>query len=303
MLLSNSKVMVIGAQGMLGQEISLLLQGLEVDLTLADLKPDALFGAPVLELDILDVDSLRANLEAELPDVVINCAAFTNVDLAQTEPFTALQVNAQGPKNIAKAVDALSKKCLLVHFSTDYVFGGGKHAQAPIKETDSPLPCGMYGMSKLLGDELVQAILPSEHLIIRTSWLHGPKGKNFLETILTLSHEREELKVVNDQFGSPSYAPWLAQVTLDLISADARGLFNASSQGEISWFDFAKEIVHLGKGSAKVSPQTTEELGRPAPRPAYSVLDCAKLESFLGRPVISWQECVKFHIESIQRSN
>ena len=157
-------------------------------------------------------------------------------------------------------------------------------------------PCGVYGHSKRFGDELVSRILPNHSLIIRTSWLHGVHGPNFIDSILRFAKQREEIRVVNDQTGSPTWSSWLAEIMLALLMKDARGVFNATSRGDITWFDFATEIVRLAGLQTRVLPQTTEELNRPAPRPVYSTLELSKLEAFLGKPCIDWKEGVAAHM-------
>lgn len=286
---------------MLGQEFVALLKDSKSELTLADLSACSILDCEVIAVDICDAAEVEKLVSSEMPNVVINCAAFTQVDVAQEKPLDAFAVNALGVKNIANAVASLSNDCVMVHFSTDYVFGGKVTSNKPLNETEPNLPCGVYGLSKLLGDEFVQLALPDRHIILRTSWLHGSRGKSFVETIYKLSLEKEELRVVNDQYGAPTWAPWLAETSLLLLKKGSRGLFNACSKGAISWFDFANEIVRIGGGISRVTSQSTEELGRPAPRPAYSVLDVTKLEKELGADALmDWKDCVKNHIEVIK---
>jgi len=299
-ILQEKKILIFGACGMLGQEFVSLLKDSASELVLADMQENSIQDLEVVQVDICDASQVSKLVSTVAPEVVINCAAYTQVDLAQEEPLKAFAVNALGVKNIAAAVASLNDEALMVHFSTDYVFSGDKGDNNPLDENAPKLPCGVYGLSKLLGDEFVQLALPKQHLILRTSWLHGTKGKSFVETIYKLSHERDELRVVDDQYGAPTWAPWLAETSIALIKKGARGLFNASSKGTISWFDFATEIVRVGGGKSQVAPQSTEELGRPAPRPVYSALDTSKLEQELGKgAIMDWKDCVKNHLEII----
>jgi dTDP-4-dehydrorhamnose reductase len=217
-------------------------------------------------------------------DIVINCAAYTNVDGAETEPERAERVNGDG-------VGALAARCrqvgaTLVHFSTDYVFDGRATAPYPV---DHPVaPIGSYGRSKARG-ELGVRESGARHLLVRTSWLHAPWGKCFPRTILELARTRERLRVVDDQRGRPTFAPHLARATLDLVNEGAEGIFHVTDGGECTWYGFAREVVARAGLACEVEPCTTAEMPRPAPRPAYSVLALEATEALLG-PMPLWTE-------------
>ncbi len=218
---------------------------------------------------------------------VINCAAFTDVDGAESREDEALAVNGDGVLHLARA--CLAAGATLVHFGTDYVFAGD--ASSPYA-VDAPIaPATAYGRSKAAGE---RALRESGvfHLYLRTSWLYAPWGKNFVRTIAALGHSKPELKVVNDQRGRPTSAQALAETTLALWERGARGFFHATDGGECTWFELAQAIVEGTKGQAKVLPCTTAEFPRPAPRPAYSVLDVSRTEAALGRPMQPWRSAL-----------
>ena len=297
---AGKKLLLTGANGMLAAALIPKLAQTGCELVLTDVVPGTKKLGRFLTLDISDAKMVRQVVAELTPDWILNCAAYTKVDDAERNQERAFMVNATGPGNLANAAKDHGSKVL--HISTDYVFGGSgqlERTRAPFTEEDVPVPCGVYGHSKRLGDELLRATLPNDHIIMRTSWLHGVGGPNFVETMLRIGKGREELKVVNDQIGSPTWADWLADAMLGLLQKDARGLFNATSHGNISWFDFAKEIFASAGMPVRVLPQTTEELARPAPRPAYSVLDVSKLEDLLGVRSISWQEGVHAHLRAL----
>ncbi|MDX2308705.1 MAG: dTDP-4-dehydrorhamnose reductase [Hyphomicrobium sp.] len=254
------------------------------------------FGRP--ELDISDPRSVENALEAHSPDLVINAAAYTAVDKAEGEPGEAQRVNALGAANVARA--AAGRGLPLVHISTDYVFDGTK--PAPYVETDATGPIGVYGRSKLEGEDAVRAS-GGRHVILRTAWVYSPFGNNFLKTMLRLAATRPELTVVDDQIGNPTYAPDLARAILDiaprLISDDNMpwGTFHAAGTGDVSWCGFAREIVRCstarGGPSADVRAIQTKDYPTPARRPANSRLDTTKLKSTFGITLPCWQEGVE----------
>jgi len=262
-------------------------------LCLTDQRSGSRDGLNIEALDITDRSALKERIGSFGPEWIVNCAAYTQVDKAETDYNTAFEVNAAAVEGLARC--AKETNAMLLHVSTDYVFGAGT-AKIPLSETDTPKPCGIYGHSKRYGEDLLLNILPDHSLLIRTSWLHGIHGPNFVDTMLNLSKEKTSLKVVNDQFGSPTWTGWLATVIVKLIIRNAKGIYHASSRGNITWFDFAKEIFRQAHVAMEVLPQTTEELNRPAPRPPFSVLDVSKLERLLGEVCISWQDCVAKHL-------
>jgi dTDP-4-dehydrorhamnose reductase len=276
----------------------LLASGCQV--TLVDKLGGDSHGFPVRTLDITDAEAVYQVVSETAPHWIVNCAAFTAVDDAEAKQELAFAVNAEGPRVLAQTAKSLGTR--LLHISTDYVLGGDLQygeSREPYTENAVPRPCGVYGSSKLAGERAIHEILPESSLIVRTSWLHGVHGPNFINTMLRLSAEREEIKVVNDQRGSPTWAGWLSTVMIRLMERDARGIYHASSRGNITWYDFAKEVFRQAGKSVRVLPQTSKELGRPAPRPAYSTFSLAKLESFLGEPCISFQEGIQRHLSRL----
>lgn len=278
-------VLLIGGSGLLGRALSTILSGQGYPLTVKSGKA---------ELDITNLEAVKKAVEGF--DFVINCAAYTAVDLAESNAADALKLNSLGPRNLSLAIKETEGR--LVHFSTDYRYGGCVE-RAPLDESVAASPVGVYGYSKFLGDEFVQLILPERSAILVTSWLHGETGNSFVGTINRLTLERSELTVVSDQIGSPTYAGWLAAATSKFLSVFQPGLYHAANQGEISWFDFAVKIAELNGSKCKILPQSTAELNRPAPRPPYSALNCKKLESLLGVPCQSWQDGLKSHMSKI----
>lgn len=288
------KILLLGAGGMLGRELVEVLPKFGHILIATARKPLAL-GCESRLADISDQASLNDAITATNPDLVINTAAYTAVDKAESEPEEALRINAEGAKNIA---EACSKNGLrLIHISTDYVYGGARPS-TPVREGDAVSPAGVYGHSKYLGDEFVSSINGTRSIILRTSWLYGLHGANFVKTMLRLFNERSEIKVVDDQIGSPTWTGWLSEAIAKLIPKFQPGLLHAANHGAISWFEFATKIRDLSGSSCKVLPQTTLELGRPAPRPSYSALNCEKLEKLLGEPCQSWNEGLKEYLRN-----
>jgi dTDP-4-dehydrorhamnose reductase len=250
-----------------------------------------LLGQRGLAFEAVSFPSFDVRDEAQVcvaigPDVrtVINCSAYTDVDGAETHEAEAHAVNAEGVAQLARRCKATG--ALLVHYSTDYVFDG--QASVPYACTQERKPQNAYGRSKARGEELLLAA-GCAHLLLRTSWLYAPWGKNFVDTIARAGRERPVLRVVNDQHGRPTSAQYLAERTLALLDARARGIFHVTDGGQCTWFEFATEIVQRSGGTARVEPCTSGELVRPATRPAYSVLDLQTTEALLG-PCRSWQD-------------
>jgi dTDP-4-dehydrorhamnose reductase len=225
-------------------------------------------AAPALEeLDVTERAAVGEAVNRERPDAVVNCAGFTDVDGAEAEALEAMRVNGEAAGYVALA--AARAGAAVVYPSTDYVFDGRK--AEPYLESDEPRPLSSYGRSKLAGEHRTAAAGP-RHFVVRTSWLFGARGRNFVETMLGLASEREELSVVDDQVGCPTYTAHLAEGILRLLSTEAYGLHHVAGAGCCSWFDFAREIFRQAGIRSRVLPSTTEQLGRPAPRPRYSVL-------------------------------
>ncbi len=252
------KILVIGAAGQLGHD---LLRTLEPDHEVA--------GVDIGEVDITNLDSVSGTVREHGPGLVINSAAYTNVDGCETEKELAWAVNATGAGNTATA--CREQGIPLIHISTDYVFDGSKGE--PYLEDDPTSPLGEYGRGKLAGEEQVRETL-ADHLIVRTAWLFGSSGQNFVKTMLRLGREREELKVVDDQTGSPTYAGHLARALKALAETrlDKPGIYHMTNSGQCTWYEFAAEIFQLAGIEVDLRPTTTTEFASPAPRPAYSVL-------------------------------
>jgi dTDP-4-dehydrorhamnose reductase len=271
-------ILVVGCKGMLGQELMKVFGG-------------AARGVDIDEIDITDLESVQRVLMTLKPKVVINSAAYTDVDGCETNVDLAMQVNGEGVAHLAMISKEIGAK--LVQVSTDYVFNGGKGS--PYLEEDAPAPLSIYGESKLAGE--MNASFNPNHLIVRTQWLYGHGGKNFVETMLKHASERKELTVVDDQIGSPTWAHDLALAIKALVEKDCHGRYHAANSGFASWNGFAKEIFRLAGLDTVVSPMTTEQLGRPAKRPLYSTLDCGKLAGDTGFVPQPWQEALKRYLE------
>lgn len=268
---------VIGTSGQLGHALGLAL---------ADrLGPpgDAWAHFPRAQLDLADPASIDRALAGRAFKTIINTAAWTDVDGAEKDEPAATAVNAHAVAHLARI--ARGSRATLITFSTDYVFDG--RGSSPYT-TDHPIaPINAYGRSKALGERLL-ADAGCDHLLIRTSWVYAPRGKNFVRTIAAAARSRPSLRVVTDQRGRPTSADNLAAVTLALLAKHARGTFHVADAGECSWFDFAREIVRLAGLSTPVEPCTSAEFPRPAQRPAYSVLDLSRTEALVG-PMMPWQ--------------
>jgi len=276
------KILVTGANGQLGQELVHLPARPDIEI--------AGFGRG--ELDVTEPEQCRNVIGSYKPEVVIHCAAYTKVDQAESEPDEAYRVNADGTRNAALAAEQIGAK--FVYISTDYVFDG--KANAPYRENDRPDPQSVYGKSKLAGEQLVQS-LSSRYFIVRTSWVYGKYGSNFVKTMLRLAEERDRLKVVNDQVGSPTYTLDLAQFLLELVKTDHYGIFHVSNTGACSWYEFAKAIFEERGLHVQVEPCATAEFPRPAPRPAYSVLDHGAIRAHGLKPLRPWREALRSFLQ------
>lgn len=251
------KLLVTGAAGMLGRDVMLAAANAGHDV----------IGFGHTELDIADERAVSRKIELEHPDVVINCAAWTDVDDAEASEEAALAINGPGAGNVAAAAAAVGAK--VVYVSSDYVFDG--QSATPYSETDQTGPISAYGRTKLAGEEATIAA-NRRHFVVRSSWLFGIGGPNFVETMLRLASDHGEVLVVRDQVGSPTYTWHLAYGIVRLIEGGAFGIHHMAAEGSCSWYDFAREIFEQANVDCKVMSGTTEMLGRPAPRPPHSVL-------------------------------
>ncbi|MSR63268.1 MAG: dTDP-4-dehydrorhamnose reductase [Planctomycetes bacterium] len=285
----EGRVLVTGAAGMLGSQL-LLTAPAGVEAVGTDLVA-ASAGNPAVARAGLDLSSREAvaALFAELRPVgVIHGAAYTAVDKAEEEEPRAALANAAVPRVVAEA--CARARIPLVHVSTDFVFDGEK--RTPYTVDDRPRPLSAYGRTKLAGEESVRAA-HNAAAIVRTQWLYGPRGRHFPGTILGLAASKPELKVVHDQFGSPTSTLELAPALWDVLAARGGGLYHAACEGQASWFEFAAATLELCHKSTPVKPCTTAEFPRPARRPAYSVLDCARLTALRGRTLKPWREALR----------
>jgi dTDP-4-dehydrorhamnose reductase len=276
------KILIFGADGMLGTDLVKtfsndyeVIQSLERD------------------LDITDRKAVEDRILALKPAWVINSAAYTDVDGAETNREKAFAVNSTGVENVALACSKAKAK--LLHFSTDYVFDGTK--KEPYTETDPTNPINVYGASKLEGENNVQKAT-KEYYILRTQWLYGKNGKNFVYTILKLLSERDELRIVNDQIGSPTYTVDLAKAVKEFVGKSPDyGIYNVANSGYCSWYDFAKEIaLKIQKTGVKITPVRSEEFPRPAKRPKNSKLDRNKFENANLTPIRQWESALNDYL-------
>lgn len=266
------KLLVTGAAGMLGRDVMLAAGNAGHDVV----------GYGRTELDVTDAAALERKLDLERPGVVINCAAWTDVDGAEEAEEAAMAVNGLGAGNVAAAAAAIGAP--VVYVSSDYVFDGAKGA--PYVESDQPAPLSAYGRTKLAGEEATAAA-NKRHFVVRSAWLFGVGGPNFVETMLRLAADHGEVLVVRDQVGSPTYTWHLAYGIVRLIEGVEYGIHHMAAEGQCSWYEFAREIFDQAKVECKVLSATTEMLGRPAPRPPYSALTSQR-EHAIRLP--SWQD-------------
>jgi len=284
------KILVTGANGQLGQCLQKLAVSEENwEFVFADSKT----------LDISDKKAVFDFFWEHEPSVCINAAAYTAVDLAETEVEKAFLINADGTENLASA--CLEYGTQFIHVSTDYVFDGENNL--PYTEEDFTNPLGVYGASKLAGEELALEVNPCS-IIIRTSWVYSEFGKNFVKTMLQLFQSKEELNVVNDQWGQPTNANDLAEVMLKMVNSPKRipGIFNFSNIGEITWFQFAQKIAELSNSKIKLNPINTEQYPTPARRPKNSTLDLDKIKNSYSVTPIEWEESLLKTINTLQNN-
>ncbi len=284
------KILIFGRKGQVGSALMALL---------AD--QHEVRGLDQEDLDLAESDEVETTIVAYAPDWVINASAYTAVDKAQSEAALADAINHLAPAAMAKACADLN--CGLLHYSTDYVFDGT--ADRPYLETHEPNPQSVYGSTKLAGEQAVMQEYPRA-IILRTAWVYAQQGANFMNTMLRLAGEREELGVVADQFGSPTLAYDLAQVSVSIIEntaleslGDVAGIYHATGSGMTSWHGFAREIFSLAGKTVKLNAISTEDYPTPAPRPHYSVLSNEKLQRVFGVALPAWQESLAGTIENL----
>lgn len=283
-------ILVTGCRGQLGTELQ-KIAGAE----------HQWFFTDVDTLDICHKAAVEECFEANRIDVCINCAAYTAVDRAEDEPDLAMLINAFAPKVLADA--CLKRDALLIQISTDYVFGGD--ANEPYKADDPINPQSVYGTTKAEGERLIR-VSGCNHMIVRTAWLYSSVGKNFVKTMLMLGDTKDEINVVADQKGCPTWAHDLAGAIMALLDKNGKDpvheTFHFTNEGQITWYDFATAIMDLGGKTCKVNPITTDQYPTKAKRPAYSVLDLSKIKEFAGIEIPNWRESLVKCIEELQQS-
>ncbi|WP_407413290.1 dTDP-4-dehydrorhamnose reductase [Methanobrevibacter sp.] len=278
------KILITGSNGMLGHDL---------DKVLADKHELVLTTSKTL--DITDKQHIIDFICDVKPDIVINSAAYTDVDACEENQGLAYCVNGEGVRNLALACKEVD--CALVHISTDYVFDGT--AREPIGEDGEIGPISVYGKSKLKGEEAILEIL-DKYFIVRTAWLYGINGKNFPKTMLELAKNHHEITVVYDEVGTPTYTPDLARAISDLIETDYYGIYHLTNSGSCSWCEFARYIFEVAEVDVEVIPVTASEFARPAPRPSYSVLDNKNWIQKGFKPLRDYKEAIREYIELIK---
>jgi dTDP-4-dehydrorhamnose reductase len=286
------RIVLTGAHGQLGTQLQHALQG-----DVIPLSHD--------QLDIINAETVETVLASKKPDLVINTAAYNLVDRAEEQPQVAYMHNALGPRNLA--IYCEKREIPLLHFSSDYVFSGiegdpgnEKQRERPYLETDLPGPKSAYAVSKLAGEDLVRTLC-KRHFVIRTCGLYGKTRQqgtgNFVETMLRLGTERDELTVVNDQCCTPTSCADLADVVVTLIETEAFGMYHATNAGSMTWYEFAVEIFRMAGIEVPVQPISSEQFGAAARRPVYSVLDTTKLSTVLGKELPNWQDALDRYLK------
>ncbi|BAY60724.1 dTDP-4-dehydrorhamnose reductase [Calothrix brevissima NIES-22] len=295
------KILLTGVTGQVGWELQRTLMTIGEVIAVG-----RHFNNPNLQMDLAQIDTIRRTIKEIKPDLIINPAAYTAVDKAETEPELAMTINGIAPGAIAEAAKEIG--AAMIHYSTDYVFDGNKNTA--YTELDQPNPQNIYGKTKLAGEQAIASVgVP--HLILRTSWVYSLQGKNFLLTMLRLAQEREEIKVVDDQIGAPTWNRMIAEATAQIVAqapgnisdflANRGGLYHLTASGKTSWYGFAKAIFEIDEKKSdrklqKLTPITTKEYPTPASRPAYSLLDSQKLSQTFGLILPDWQRNLELAI-------
>lgn len=291
-------ILVTGANGQLGNEMRIIAADSSDRYIFTDV--NQVEGAETIYLDITDLQAVRDIVAKNNVDAIVNCAAYTNVDKAEEDVTLCTLLNSQAPENLAIAMKETDG--LLVHISTDYVFGGDPY-NTPCTEDKKGTPTGVYGQTKLQGEEAIVAT-GCKHVIIRTAWLYSEFGKNFCKTMMSLTTTKPQLKVVFDQAGTPTYALDLAKaiaVVLEKFDGSQTGIYHYSNEGVCSWYDFTKMIAEYnGTTECDVQPCHSNEFPSPVKRPAYSVLDKTKIKEVFGVKVPYWTESLKQCIANIK---
>ena len=292
-------ILITGANGQLGNELRIVAQGSNNRYIFTDV--NEVEGVETTYLDITDLEAVRKMVADNNVDTIVNCAAYTNVDAAETNEELAEKLNATAPENLAIAMKEVNG--LLIQISTDYVFGKEPY-NIPCKEEQKGTPTGVYGLTKLHGEQRIMAT-GCNHIIIRTAWLYSEFGKNFCKTMMNLTATKPQLKVVFDQVGTPTYALDLAQaiaVVIEKFDGSQTGIYHYSNEGVCSWFDFTKMIAEYnGTTDCDVQPCHSNEFPSPVTRPSYSVLDKTKIKEVFGVKVPYWTDSLKKCISNLKK--
>lgn len=295
-------ILITGGKGQLASEIKTIIETGRAEIGPIELNNAKTEFVDVDELDITNLDAVRSYINDFKADVVVNCAAYTNVDGCESNLDAAFKVNAIGPRNLAIACEEVGAK--LLHVSTDYVFSG-EDAAAPRKEFDETKPVSAYGTTKLLGEQYVRDFC-SRYYIVRTAWLYGYNGHNFVYTMMKLAKANDSITVVNDQRGNPTNANDLAYHILKLIKTDEYGVYHCTGEGECSWYDFASKIIALSGENCIVNPCTSQEYKAKYPnsadRPAYSSLDNMMLRATVGNEMRDWQTAIETFMKNVKNN-
>lgn len=293
------RILVTGANGQLGNEMRIIAKNSNDTYIFTDI--NQVEGVETTFLDITDLEAVQQCVVDNNIDVIVNCAAYTNVDAAETNEDLAEKLNAEAPKNLAKAIKEVGG--LLIQISTDYVFGKESY-NVPCREDQQGTPTGVYGASKLHGEQNIIEI-GGNYVIIRTAWLYSEFGKNFCKTMMNLTSSKPQLKVVFDQVGTPTYAYDLAKaivMVIDKFDGTQTGIYHYSNEGVCSWFDFTKMIAEYnGSTACDVQPCHSDEFPSPVKRPAYSVLDKTKIKEVFGVEIPYWTDSLKKCIINLKK--
>ena len=301
-------ILVTGANGQLGNEMRIVSKSTNDNYTFADVVEAE--GVETILLDMTDAEAVKRMVKERNIGCIVNCAAYTNVDKAETDEALCRKLNAEAPRILAEAMKEVNG--LLVQISTDYVFGGDPY-NTPCREDQKGTPTGVYGQTKLEGEQNIEAV-GCDYLIIRTAWLYSEFGKNFVKTMLNLTATKPKLNVVFDQAGTPTYAYDLA-VAIKTVLADyekecpeagysKKGIYHFSNEGVCSWFDFTKKIAELaGNTACDIQPCHSDEFPSPVKRPAYSVLDKTKIKETFGMKVPYWTDSLKVCMDNMKAIN
>lgn len=287
-------ILVTGANGQLGNEMRIIGSKSADNYVFTDIVAQE--GSSTLILDITDIDAIREMVRAHAIEAIVNCAAYTNVDAAETNYELAEKLNAEAPANLAAVMNEVGG--WLIHISTDYVFGKEAY-NTPCREDQQGTPTGVYGLTKLHGEQKIQQS-GCKYVIIRTAWLYSEFGKNFCKTMLTLTATKPALKVVFDQCGTPTYAWDLAEAVEVILKNPVQGIYHFSNEGVCSWYDFAQMVARFsGNDACDIQPCHSDEFPSPVKRPSYSVLDKTKIKQTFGLSIAYWTDSLELCVRNL----